>query len=686
MDTEQNIWEISLLGVPRAHQGSLQAHLRSRETWGVVASLVLPAALGRSTMEGVVAVSRNNLAERFWSDARDPRHSLRQAICSIRTSFGEDFISSDHHNVSAAAAYVTDIERIRTLYRRATECTEDSDRLELLAEAETLIHGSFLEGCVDTGESAYQWYLASKTSVDGLVLEVLACFGRLQESMGDINGAFDTTHRMLQYNPDDAGLIGRLWELGRRTNRPQLEEVIASSDLFEDALPRIKSRAKKGLPLSIRETRIFEHTFQDRLAGLKKRTRQHVLSLSVLNGPFTAEFAQRVCSTPASILNELADTQFLERTGKIFEFLPAVRTCALRLLPPKSRSSLEGRLFAACLEALKRYTNGECWHGIEAIEPAVPLLEAALELTRSGQVTAEAIYYVKCLRHCGLTALADRAIGWLESALDPGSPDVTIAYLAATCLGDLHSASHRFTEAVTCYERALEIAVSVGRPNEVANAHGQLSVALHHAEFSELALDHNEQQRKLWIELFGQQSVASCLRFRGEILTALRDYTGVLIALDEAEQIYRKLGNLPLGIAECRSWAAEALTKLGRFDEALDAAEESLGLRMDAEDWTGVGQCLNIIGAVRAQQGRYSEARAHVLHAIHLFEREGKMPSRAASLATLGDVYVRQNRVAEARTCYEEGLAFWQENGHERWSTVFKQRLEACVSRNLLDQ
>ncbi len=120
--------------------------LRSKETWAVLASLIVPPLL-RNEPYGPVA--RETLTNRFWSncEAIDTSGHLRQCLRSIRTALGESCLISDRHEVQIASGWFkTDIEQALLYYTRGLAADSIDDRLYWLTRAEHEMRGEFIEG------------------------------------------------------------------------------------------------------------------------------------------------------------------------------------------------------------------------------------------------------------------------------------------------------------------------------------------------------------------------------------------------------------------------------------------------------------------------------------------------------------------------------------------------------------
>ncbi len=672
------IWEIKLLGSPQAFQGEKNARLQSRMSWCVLAALILPEALGKAPLGGAYTLSRQELANMFWADSLDPRHCLRQVISILKSAFGDERLYVDRSRIGIlAGSLVSDVGRIRQLYEESRNAASSQNRIDLLTSADALIGGALLEGYIENIDSGFEWYSSAAAEVTTLLLKVLVDYRETQEAAGDLRGAFGSALRVLQLNPSNRAASERVWDLGRITDQTALISSHVGTEQYPFLPSHIANRARKGLPLSSRENRQFEAAFEIRRERLGVRTRNTLPTLALLTAPFSQELAMCACGASPTILNELAASGFVEQDATLYHFSDSVRVCAQKRTRPEMRRRVGDRLFEACYAYLVSWINiGKPPSGVfRSLPDALPYLSESVTWLVSQSPFRLQIDYLNLLRASGLLYLASPGIPWLTSLLGSGDHTQVQRYWTAECLGKLFAASGQYEQAADSYRIALELVPALENKQLVAATHANLAIAYHHAEVPDKALLHNSVSIDKYRDLGLLAGVAGGYHFRAEILMALGDYTAVLDCLDQAQNVYSRMEGAHLGLAECLYWTGEALIRLERGDEALDAMEQSLRLRLDGDDLTGAGHCLAAMGNLHGLQGRYGEARAHILHAMALHSGKLDEPSRVAALGNLGDVYLMEGQLEKARTAYVEGLEYWKSVGHVRWSQRFTDRL-----------
>ena len=147
------------------------------------------------------------------------------------------------------------------------------------------------------------------------------------------------------------------------------------------------------------------------------------------------------------------------------------------------------------------------------------------------------------------------------------------------------------------------------------------------------------------------------------------DYRSARALLNESLAIRRELGDRS-GIGQVLNALGLIAREQGDYAAARALHEESLALGRELGDQWGTGHALNNLGMVAYEEGNYAAARA--LHAEGLAIRRdlGDKFSVSQSLNNIGMVATAQKEYALARTVYEESLALKRELG-DRLGTAY---------------
>jgi tetratricopeptide (TPR) repeat protein len=142
-------------------------------------------------------------------------------------------------------------------------------------------------------------------------------------------------------------------------------------------------------------------------------------------------------------------------------------------------------------------------------------------------------------------------------------------------------------------------------------------------------------------------------------------------------------------LSEGREWCVRALSKAGGDErtparaKALNAAgalahfqgdypaaqarfEESLAIRRELADRSGIARSLNGLANVAHEQGDFASARTLHEECLAIMRELEDRWGIARSLAGLGNVTHEQRDFASAQALYEESLAIWRELGERR--------------------
>jgi DNA-binding SARP family transcriptional activator len=125
--------------------------------------------------------------------------------------------------------------------------------------------------------------------------------------------------------------------------------------------------------------------------------------------------------------------------------------------------------------------------------------------------------------------------------------------------------------------------------------------------------------------------------------------------LDQALNLYRAVGDLR-GQARVEYNVANALFDLGRYAEALEAAQRSVAIQQQLGNRYVEGLALGTVGCAHRELGQFDEAVAHFQQALAIFRDLGDLDSEADSLSDLGDTYLGMRQVDGAIACLQDSL------------------------------
>jgi DNA-binding SARP family transcriptional activator len=124
----------------------------------------------------------------------------------------------------------------------------------------------------------------------------------------------------------------------------------------------------------------------------------------------------------------------------------------------------------------------------------------------------------------------------------------------------------------------------------------------------------------------------------------------------QALKLCREIGD-SRGETRAANNVANAYLELGRFGQALVAAQESLPVQRQAGNRYGEGIAFGILGRACCELGRFADAVEYLVQALAVVRDLGDQGTEADSLADLGEAYLGLDRVDDAVDCLRDSLS-----------------------------
>ena len=156
---------------------------------------------------------------------------------------------------------------------------------------------------------------------------------------------------------------------------------------------------------------------------------------------------------------------------------------------------------------------------------------------------------------------------------------------------------------------------------------------------------------------------AAALHHLGVIHQAQGRYDEAVTMYQESLKIKKELGNRS-GIAGTLHQLGTIHYLQGRYDEAVTMCQESLKIKKELGNINRIATTLGQLGSVHYAQGRYGEAIEMYQESRKIAEELGDKRVIATTLHQLGNVHYAQGRYDEAVTMYQESLKIEEELGN----------------------
>ncbi|MBI4635423.1 MAG: tetratricopeptide repeat protein [Candidatus Rokubacteria bacterium] len=108
---------------------------------------------------------------------------------------------------------------------------------------------------------------------------------------------------------------------------------------------------------------------------------------------------------------------------------------------------------------------------------------------------------------------------------------------------------------------------------------------------------------------------------------------------------------------------ASALEGLGKYPEALGAAQTATKIYVRSGNEPGQTRALALLGRVLIRQGRYPEALGYFARSLRLAERRIDLPAKARVFRAIAGVRAQQGRYADALAYYDRALVIAERLG-----------------------
>jgi CHAT domain-containing protein/tetratricopeptide (TPR) repeat protein len=249
-----------------------------------------------------------------------------------------------------------------------------------------------------------------------------------------------------------------------------------------------------------------------------------------------------------------------------------------------------------------------------------------------------------------------------EKALGKSHPEVATLY---DHIGETEQLLGRYAEAVTAYERVVEIRTEVFGPDslEVADS----SVSLANAEQQAGLLDEPERRYRdalaVYRSRFGEnhETVASVLLNLGALMRKSGNFGEAAKLYGEALTIRTAMGSDAARIADIQYNLCRLRMDLELAAEALKACDAALAFRVSefGQDHPDVALVENMRGGALERLGRHAEAVAALEWALQIFEKQlgPDHPYTLDARSNLPIVLAAAGQTEKARAAYRRVLA-----------------------------
>lgn len=220
-------------------------------------------------------------------------------------------------------------------------------------------------------------------------------------------------------------------------------------------------------------------------------------------------------------------------------------------------------------------------------------------------------------------------------------------------IGSIYDQRGEYSESLVYYQQALEIRQRLGNPNDVADT-------LHNMAETSTFMGRYRQAQDRYLQALEQRrdardevGAAIELFSLGRVFGFQGRYAASLESMEEALAIFRRLEETGRWYVEALANEGNALSLLGRFEDAETALEDSLGMAREIGDEALIAQTLNYQGDRLFFVSEFEAARTPYRQAEEAAVESGDPYLVLAVRASIGRNELRRGNVAQARLMLE---------------------------------
>ena len=246
-------------------------------------------------------------------------------------------------------------------------------------------------------------------------------------------------------------------------------------------------------------------------------------------------------------------------------------------------------------------------------------------------------------------------------------------------LGTIYDQRGEYSESLTYYQRALEIRQRLGNPMDIGDSLHNLAETYSFMGNYGKAQDHYLQaleQRRAGADEIGAAYESHSL---GRVYVSQGRYAAALAAMEEALEIFRRREESGPWYVEALAGSGNALSLLGRFDEAESVLSGALGMARELGDDLLVAQVLGYQGARELYMSDFPSARE--LYSQAVAAAEAAEDPYLILAARAGEARSRLMAGEAGQTPVLEGLV---KDAQSRGARYLAARCTICLSSDLL--
>ena len=451
------------------------------------------------------------------------------------------------------------------------------------------------------------------------------------------------------------------------TRRLTCAEIV---DVLHDNLGGLESWSRNVPSRHVTMQAVFDHSW----AQLAASEREQLAALSVFHGGFTSEAAAAVVGVDARVLSELLDHSLLRRdaSGR-YSMHELLRQFSAEKRPAAIYQKQHSDYFAHWMQTHYQHVRtGQEEASVTAVITDIANVRAGWQwaLTHAEGCVIDyvlmlqlALYRRSWYQEGGTLFAA--ALADLVPRTDETAQQETLALLRFAH-GKFLSRLGQKIPAIAFFEQATATLVAQRKWFKAALVYASWAYAL----IGSGNFDSAQEKSDLALFAAANSEQESTIEQIKLMLTTTR----ASIALkrgnwDEAVTLFREGLAYSLSVGHKRTTAVSynnlATTEFrrGNYAAALPLEQRAVAMAREMDEPLLVGIDLKGLGDILLAMGEIDSVEAKLTEALQIFRQMGVIRWQTTTLATLGDLYRQQGRLAESRVTLEEAITLAEAEG-----------------------
>jgi tetratricopeptide (TPR) repeat protein len=628
-------------------------------------------------------VTRKILCEELQTTSDSLRKAISECNHNDHPLFGTPIFETEKGTLRLRPGFfAADTTEFTRRVQEAEDAADPKAEILALENALALVRGDFMDGLAKPTRNRDDWVTERQKEWREQITDAGKRLITLYRQSPASREIFERVRGLATRLPPYADLQTQLLRYQNQFGDLQISDNASLAEW----MAFLRQLAKRGLTVTLSETRQFDLFFRTEWKRLSEEQRFALERLCILEGSFDAELAAECCEVTPDQLVELTNRALLIAYNAQYEMPILIRDWirdpfpeGLRVERTAAYHEWVRHTFVVVDHERLNFNRAE----IAALwQPRKHHLQAALDGLLDAPIPEPIDRKLYWYDFCLVTTRSffperrQDAFDFLNRLLDNALFPIVSGALSN--IGRLLITMHQYTDAERHFAALLpDLTEFSDKLHDYNFLH--YTDCLHRKGKTNEAVDLIENFLPFFDRQRSHHFVRALLIYYTEYLLALQRFEDALAISIEAMGLFQKFPDE--SPAPALYHQGMALAGLGRKDEAIAAWNEALELFGQIKVAHGEADCLQQLGKLYAQNVETRNIGKRMIEeALEIYASIPQMQSRAACLRSLGDVLKLKGDHEGAQAAYCEGLTFWENEveegrGGDGWVRRFQERL-----------